>query len=190
VEVSASNCDCQYEVDAVQYSDRIEVILTNFQGGYLLDPRTFSVTVKTPWSSVSIDNLDPDDFTGTSTATGPSVTLTATGLALDSARWVLSNAATPYNVAPSAFITTPTKSATVAVGNVTVNANAFDDGTITSVQYRIDPINNGAFTNMTFVSGNQYTATANLTAGTHSIQVKVTDSTGKSSTTAHVVKVQ
>jgi hypothetical protein len=188
VEVSASNCDCQYEVDAVQYSDRIEVILTNFQGGLVPASNNFTLTLKTPWTSVSIDNLDPDDFTGTSTATGPSVTLTASGLALDSARWILSNASTPYNAAPSAFITSPTKSATVAA-NVTINANAFDDGTISSVQYRIDPINNGAFTNMTFVSGNQYTATANLTSGTHSIQVKVTDSTGKSSTTANVVKV-
>lgn len=190
VEVSASNCDCQYEVDAVQYADRIEVILTNFQGGYIPAPSNFTITLKTPWSSVSIDTLDPDDFTGTSTATGPTVTLTASNLALDSTRWILSNASAAYNSAPSAVITSPAKSATVAAGNVTINANAFDDGTISSVQYRIDPINNGAFTNMTFVSGNQYTATANLSAGTHSIQVKVTDSTGKSSTTANVVKVQ
>jgi len=73
---------------------------------------------------------------------------------------------------------------------VTINANAFDDGTISSVQYRIDPINNGAFTNMTLVSGSLYTATMNLTPGTHSIQVRVTDSTGKTSTTANVVTVQ
>ena len=190
VEVSASNCDCQYEVNAVQYADRIEVILTNFQGGYIPDARNFTVSLRTPWSSVSIDTLDPDDYTGTSTVTGPIVSLTANGLALDSVRWVLSNASAPFNSAPSAFITSPTKSATVGVGNVTINANAFDDGTISSVQYRIDPANNGAFTNMTFVSGNQYTATANLTTGTHAIQVKVTDSTGRSSTTAHVVKVQ
>ena len=58
------------------------------------------------------------------------------------------------------------------------------------MQYRIDPINNGAFTNMTLVSGSLFTATANLTPGTHSIQVKVTDSTGKSSTTANVITVQ
>ena len=190
VEVSAANCDCQYEVDAVQYSDRIEVILTNFQGGYLLDPRTFTVSLRTPWTSVKVATLDPDDYTGTSTVTGPVVSLTASNLALDSVRWILSNASAPYNSTPSAFITSPTKSATVAVGNVTINANAFDDGTISSVQYRIDPANNSAFTNMTFVSGNQYTATANLTAGTHAIQVKVTDSTGKSSTTTNVVVVQ
>jgi len=73
---------------------------------------------------------------------------------------------------------------------VTINSNAFDDGTISSVQYRIDPINNGSFTDMTLVSGSLYTATANLTPGTHSIQVRVTDSTGKSSTTANVVTVQ
>jgi Bacterial Ig domain len=190
VEVSASNCDCQYEVDAVQYADRIEIILTNFQGGYIPDPRTFTITLRTPWTNVSIDTLDPDDFTGTSTATGPVVTLTASNLALNSARWVLSSASATYNATPSASIVAPAKSATVAVGNVTINANAFDDGTISSVQYRIDPINNGAFTNMTLVSGSLYTATANLTPGTHSIQVKVTDSTGKSSTTANVVTVQ
>jgi hypothetical protein len=190
VEVSASNCDCQYEVDAVQYPDRIEVILTNFQGGYVPDPRNFTITLRTPWTNVSIDTFDPDDFTNTSAASGPIVTLTVSNLALNSAHWVLSNASTPYNASPSGVITSPAKSATVTVGNVAINANAFDDGTISSVQYRIDPINNGAFTNMTLVSGSLYTATATLAPGTHSIQVKVTDSTGKSSTTANVVKVQ
>lgn len=116
--------------------------------------------------------------------------LTASNLALNSARWVLSNAFASYNAAPSASIVAPAKSATVTAGNVTINANALDDGTISSVQYRVDPINNGAFTNMTLVSGSLYTATANLTPGTHSIQVRVTDSTGKSSTTANVVIVQ
>ncbi len=190
VEVSTSNCDCQYEVDAVQYPDRIEVILTNFQGGYVPDPRNFTLTLKTPWSSVSIDTFDPDDFTGTSTSTGPTVTLTAANVALNSVRWVLSNASAAYNASPSGVIASPAKSATVTAGNVTINANAYDDGTISSVQYRIDPINNGAFTNMTLVSGSLYTATANLTPGTHSIQVKITDSTGKSSTTANVITVQ
>jgi hypothetical protein len=118
------------------------------------------------------------------------VTLTTSNLALNSARWVLSNASASYNASPSGVIASPAKSATVTAGNVTINANAFDDGTISSVQYRIDPINNGTFTNMTLVSGSLYTATANVTPGTHSIQVKVTDSTGKSSTTANVVKVQ
>jgi hypothetical protein len=190
VEVSASNCDCQYEVDAVQYPDRIEVILTNFQGGYVPDPRNFTITLRTPWTNVSIDTFDPDDFTNTSAASGPLVTLTVSNLALNSARWVLSNASASYNASPSGVIASPAKSATVTAGNVTINANAFDDGTISSVQYRIDPINNGTFTNMTLVSGSLYTATANVTPGTHSIQVKVTDSTGKSSTTANVVKVQ
>jgi hypothetical protein len=154
------------------------------------DPRTFSITLRMPWSNVSMDTLDPDDFTGTSTATGPVVTLTTSNLALNSARWILSNASAPYNAAPSASIAAPGKSATVAAGNVTINANALDDGTISSVQYRIDPINNGAFTNLTLVSGSLYTGTVNLTPGTHSIQVRVTDSTGKSSTTANVVTVQ
>lgn len=190
VEMSTANCDCQYEVDAVQYPDRIEVILTNFQGGYILDPRTFTITLKTPWTNVKVGTYDPDDYTSSATMTGPTITLTASNLALDSTRWVLSNAALPYNDTPGVFIAAPSKSATVAVGSVTINADAFDDGTISSVSYRIDPINNGAFTNMTLVSGSRYTATASLTAGTHSIQVKVTDSTGKSSTVAHVVIVQ
>jgi hypothetical protein len=154
------------------------------------DPRNFTLTLRTPWTSVSIDTFDPDDFTGTSTSTGPTVTLTASNVALNSVRWVLSNASASYNASPRGVITSPAKSATVAAGNVTINANVFDDGTISSVQYRIDPINNGAFTNMTLVSGNLYTAITNLTPGTHSIQVKVTDSTGKSSTTANVVTVQ
>jgi hypothetical protein len=51
-------------------------------------------------------------------------------------------------------------------------------------------ITNGAFTNMTLVSGNLYTARVNLTAGIHLTQVKVTDSTGKSSTTTNVITVQ
>lgn len=190
IEVSASNPDYQYEVDAVQYPDRIEVILTNFQGGYLPTPGTFTISLKTPWTNVSIDTLDPDDFTGSSTANGPTVTLTASDLALNSVRWVLSDASAPFNAAPGVFITAPGKSATVAVGSVTLDANAYDDGTIASVQYRIDPINEGAFTSMTLVSGNLYRATVNLTPGTHSIQVKVTDSTGRSSTTANVVIVQ
>ena len=70
VEVSATNCDCQYEVDAVQYSDRIEVILSNFQGGYIAAPHNFTFTLRTPWTSVKADTLNPAHFISTTTLTG------------------------------------------------------------------------------------------------------------------------
>jgi len=185
------NGDWQYEVDAVNMGDRIEVIVTDFQGGIVPAPHTIGFKITTPWTSVKVDSYEPDDLTGTSTTAGPLVTLSAANLALDSVRFVLSNAAAPQNAVPGVFIASPARSATVS-GNVTIAADGFDDGSIAAVEYRIDPINAGAFTAMALQSGSRYTASwnsASVADGDHTIQVRVRDSTGKSSTVSHVVKV-
>ncbi|MGE5529281.1 MAG: Ig-like domain-containing protein [Patescibacteria group bacterium] len=184
------NGDWQYEVDAVNLGDRIEVIVTNFQGGYIPAPQNITFRLATPWANVKVDTYDPDDFKGTQTMAGPTVTITANNLALNSMRYVLSNASAPQNAIPGVFITSPAKSATVS-GNVVIAANAYDDGAIANVAYRIDPINAGAFTSMTLSDGS-YTATWNSTGvadGIHTIQVQVTDGTGKINDCCYVVKV-
>jgi len=185
------NGDWQYEVDAVNMGDRIEVIVTDFQGGIIPAPHTIGLQVTTPWTSVKVDSYEPDDLTGTSTTAGPVVSLSAANLALDSVRFVLSNAAAPNNAVPGVFIASPAKSATVS-GNVTIAADAYDDGSIAAVEYRIDPINAGTFSPLALQSGSRYTASwnsASVADGDHTIQVRVRDSTGKSSTVSHVVKV-
>jgi hypothetical protein len=183
--------DWQVEVDAIDLGSQIEVIVTNFEGGMLDAPHTISMQVPTPWSSVKVDTYDPDDFNSTTTVSGPVVTLTATDLSLDSVRYVLSDASAPADAEPGVFIATPTKSATVA-GNVSITADAYDDGTVASVEYRVDPINKGAFAPMAPQGGSSYAATWDsngVADGDHAIQVKVTDNNGNSSTVSHVVKV-
>jgi hypothetical protein len=185
------NGDWQYEVDAIDLGSSIEVIVTNFEGGMLDAPHTITMRLTTPWSSVKVDTYDPDDFNSTTTVSGPVVTLTATDLSLDSMRYVLSDASAPADAEPGVFIAAPSKSATVA-GNVSITADAYDDGTIASVEYRVDPIDEGAFTSMAAQGGSSYAATWDSTTvadGDHAIQVKVTDNTGNSSTVSHVVVV-
>jgi Bacterial Ig domain len=192
VEVASTNPDIQYEVDAVDLGNRIEVIATNFAGGLDPLPASITVTLRTPWTSVDVDAYDPAHFTGTSTSTGPYVTLTAPNLGLDSVRWVLSDGAAPQDATPGVFIATPAKSATVT-GSVTIAADAFDDGSVSTVEYRIDPIDDGPFVPMTPQSGGRYTATwdssSAVAPGDHTIQVRVTADTGKTGTASHVVKV-
>lgn len=185
------NVDAQYEVTAVNLGSRIEVIVTNFEGGLVPAPQTIGFRLTTPWNSVKVDRSDPDDFTSTSTVTGPTVSLTVASLALDSVRLVLSNASAPQNATPGVFIASPLKSATVS-GIVSIAADAFDDGSIAAVEYRIDPINESAFTPMALQSGSRYTASwtsTDVADGDHAIQVRVRDTTATASTVSHVVKV-
>jgi hypothetical protein len=187
----AGNGDWQYEVDAVYLGDRIEVIVTNFEGGIMPAPHTIGLRLTTPWDNVKVDRYDPDDFTGTTIVAGPQITLAAADIALDSARWVLSDAGAPQDAVPGVLIASPGKSDTVS-RSVAIEADAFDDGSIDAVEYRIDPINEGPFTTMTLQSGSRYIATLDSTAlpdGDHSIQVRVRDNAGKSSTVSHVVVV-
>jgi len=177
--------DWQYEVDAVDLGDRIEVIVTNFEGGVIPTPHTITLLINTPadWTGVKVDRYDPDDLTSTTTVAGPQITLTAANLELDSVRWVLSNASAPHDAVPSAFIRLPAKSAVVS-GTVEIVADVYDDGNIASVEYRIDPINEDPY-----VSTDKSWESESVADGAHAIQVRVTDDAGQSSTVSHVVIV-